>query len=438
MPTSQQLLNVQEKPTRLEQTPSEIPPAKLICLDDKLLGDGQKDCVFSLDGHSDQPIGRGKGHAFAIESNVISRKHALMYAKDNHWAVRDLDSTNGVFINDQRIADARLKNGDIISFGSIGFRFEVNDIEGDAGASSHFIAYDVSVNDNKTMLFRDGKASSKLLQEPDADIANEEKAERTVRQKTEKQTSISSQPNDAKNQGNGEEVDPPKEKTPLFKQVLYACCFLILIGAVYIGTRTVLDSKRVDDLTEEVSRFVRASVKKMSVDNFAAERKVLVKIQENINKSMEDSENRDNLRKLLSQVMLLQLERDFYEAELVKKHDVAREIIASARQKLNSQVPEMFVGEEGVTELEATLRMMEGIVDFSEFAETYPNPRSKDVTLGRSEFERLMSRKEEDSKLRKRINMDLLSLPYLSELLEAKKQHLRLLDRWHLAFRNSP
>ena len=75
---------------------------------------------------------------------------------------------------------------------------------------------------------------------------------------------------------------------------------------------------------------------------------------------------------------------------------------------------------------------------FNEFAEKYPNPRSKDVVLSRSEFDNLLKRKEEDAKLSKEINMDILTLPYLGEMLELRKQRLRLLDRWQLVFRTNP
>ena len=75
---------------------------------------------------------------------------------------------------------------------------------------------------------------------------------------------------------------------------------------------------------------------------------------------------------------------------------------------------------------------------FNEFAEKYPNPRAKDVVLSRSEFDNLLKRKEEDAKLSKEINMDILTLPYLGEMLELRKQRLRLLDRWQLVFRTNP
>jgi hypothetical protein len=48
-----------------------------------------------------------------------------------------------------------------------------------------------------------------------------------------------------------------------------------------------------------------------------------------------------------------------------------------------------------------------------------------------------VKRKEADAKLSKEINMNILTLPYLGEMLDLKKQRLRLLDRWQLVFRTN-
>ena len=144
------------------------------------------------------------------------------------------------------------------------------------------------------------------------------------------------------------------------------------------------------------------------------------------------------MKRLLGKVIFLQIERNFYEMESVNKHDEARSVIGAARLELQKEIPEIYGDAQDVSEPEAMLRLMEGIVMFNEFAEKYPNPRAKDVVLSRSEFDNLLKRKEEDAKLSKEINMDILTLPYLGEMLELRKQRLRLLDRWQLVFRTNP
>ena len=50
------------------------------------------------------------------EFKTISRKHARFFLHDGEWAVEDLDSTNGSYIQDKKIKRVKLKNGLKISF----------------------------------------------------------------------------------------------------------------------------------------------------------------------------------------------------------------------------------------------------------------------------------------------------------------------------------
>jgi len=62
----------------------------------------------------------------------ISRRHAEIYAESGTWKVRDLGSTNGVFIKrageegySPRLQEpSELKGGDEIAFGNVVFVFE--------------------------------------------------------------------------------------------------------------------------------------------------------------------------------------------------------------------------------------------------------------------------------------------------------------------------
>ncbi len=48
-------------------------------------------------------IGRGPNNDLRLSSRLVSRNHAVVWAEDGAWRVRDLESANGTFINDQRI-----------------------------------------------------------------------------------------------------------------------------------------------------------------------------------------------------------------------------------------------------------------------------------------------------------------------------------------------
>lgn len=71
-------------------------------------------------------IGRGSEKVdIRVPDNAISRQHAEFSFRDGQWAVRDLDSSNGTFINEVRIGEiVRLRDGDQIRCGSTVLLFE--------------------------------------------------------------------------------------------------------------------------------------------------------------------------------------------------------------------------------------------------------------------------------------------------------------------------
>jgi pSer/pThr/pTyr-binding forkhead associated (FHA) protein len=65
-------------------------------------------------------IGRAAGADFIVDAALVSRVHCRVTAlPDGGLEVRDLDSTNGTFVNGQRIETARLASGDRIQVGRV-------------------------------------------------------------------------------------------------------------------------------------------------------------------------------------------------------------------------------------------------------------------------------------------------------------------------------
>jgi pSer/pThr/pTyr-binding forkhead associated (FHA) protein len=72
-------------------------------------------------------IGRGDGNTIILNSARISRNHArIEWSKDN-FTIRDMSSSNGTFVNGQRIEylPCALKDGDLIMLERIPVHFEV-------------------------------------------------------------------------------------------------------------------------------------------------------------------------------------------------------------------------------------------------------------------------------------------------------------------------
>ena len=76
---------------------------------------------------ADTFIGRSPDESIQIQiaEKSISRNHACIHAADGHYAIEDLGSQNGTFLNGERIRKARLKNHDKITFGNRTFLFLV-------------------------------------------------------------------------------------------------------------------------------------------------------------------------------------------------------------------------------------------------------------------------------------------------------------------------
>ena len=62
-------------------------------------------------------IGREKGNDITVEDHEASRRHAEIRKHNDTYSLADLDSSNGTFLNNCRIAEAELKSGDRIQIG---------------------------------------------------------------------------------------------------------------------------------------------------------------------------------------------------------------------------------------------------------------------------------------------------------------------------------
>ena len=71
-------------------------------------------------------IGRGEECQLRPQSNLVSRKHCVILIEKDSAAIEDLGSTNGTFVNDEKLEQRReLKTGDRIKVGMLGLEVQL-------------------------------------------------------------------------------------------------------------------------------------------------------------------------------------------------------------------------------------------------------------------------------------------------------------------------
>ncbi|MCB9648540.1 MAG: FHA domain-containing protein [Deltaproteobacteria bacterium] len=77
---------------------------------------------FALD-KPDLLIGRTSSADVPVVDERVSQQHALIETRDTGHVIRDLGSTNGTFVNNQRIHETVLRDGDLIQVGETVFEY---------------------------------------------------------------------------------------------------------------------------------------------------------------------------------------------------------------------------------------------------------------------------------------------------------------------------
>jgi pSer/pThr/pTyr-binding forkhead associated (FHA) protein len=77
------------------------------------------DATFRLKSGAVKTVGRAPRADFILDVALVSRLHCRLTAADDQLEVLDLKSTNGTFVNDQRVEHAKLANGDRLRIGRV-------------------------------------------------------------------------------------------------------------------------------------------------------------------------------------------------------------------------------------------------------------------------------------------------------------------------------
>lgn len=118
-----------ESPSRLRQMARDLIPRSLVddvrawlagSPDPALASSGLLQCLATGDP---TVIGRLPSCDFVVSDESVSRRHAMLVHDGARVIITDLDSTNGTFLNGRWIAQAEVRPGDRVRFGTLELLF---------------------------------------------------------------------------------------------------------------------------------------------------------------------------------------------------------------------------------------------------------------------------------------------------------------------------
>jgi hypothetical protein len=93
-------------------------------------------CVHEIAGRRVN-IGRTRDNDLRIVDPTVSRLHAMLTVRNGEAMVVDANSRNGIFVNGIQVRYARLDDGDLVTFGTVRFRYRVgSESTGGTGGSA--------------------------------------------------------------------------------------------------------------------------------------------------------------------------------------------------------------------------------------------------------------------------------------------------------------
>ncbi len=143
-----------QRPLIPNGTPSLVEETNDLNLDDNFDGNGaavarQPKLFLTYNGRSlreidiDRPrllIGRSDHNDLCVNSRYISRHHALFIRRGRTTFLMDLNSTNGTYVNSQRVFNHVLLHNDVISIGNHGIKFHDPNARADINVNSRDLA----------------------------------------------------------------------------------------------------------------------------------------------------------------------------------------------------------------------------------------------------------------------------------------------------------
>jgi diguanylate cyclase (GGDEF)-like protein len=104
---------------------------------------------YNIDGR-EVTIGRATLNDICVSQDSVSRTHCTLHVDDQGVKLRDNESTNGTYVNDQKVHEVYLRDGDLVKVGRSIFKFLTGD---NIESSYHEEIYRLSTVDGLTQIF---------------------------------------------------------------------------------------------------------------------------------------------------------------------------------------------------------------------------------------------------------------------------------------------
>jgi hypothetical protein len=104
----------QGRRARRQAEPAVAPPPQLVVVEPA----DQRGQIYPLGAEA--TVGRAAGCQVTLDDTFVSQLHARVFTRDGHWLVEDLGSTNGTYLNRQKVSGPMvIQPGDRLQVGNV-------------------------------------------------------------------------------------------------------------------------------------------------------------------------------------------------------------------------------------------------------------------------------------------------------------------------------
>ncbi len=406
------------------QTPSAS--ARLVCLDET--GDESlKDFKIPL-MPGEKTLGRSAENAICIPHKRLSRRHARLFLEGATWVIEDLESTNGVFVNEKKVSRAQLNDGDIVKFGPLPFRYEL-----EKSTSVPETAEEVSspLGVEGTMYAGHAEVLASLAAaEKAAELSEEPPTERPVPNKS-----------------------PPVQEKPSGARrpiIRYALVLLIGLGLASVGYLYVNHQRQqelnllVQDYATQLQKFLEEYEGRSDTPFQTTQEGEALEEIRTLKAGVDFAANQYPynlaLKELQAKLLFLEFERRFENLLKAQRISNARSYMGRIRDEVAILLPKNgSTGKNAIVEVIELLELADIVIQFKQFSQRFndpamqlSDPSKRGIRPSDNELLEMRDLKAQfiEKKKTNRLPLSLTYTEFQNLLEEVENQDIHLVDRW--------